>query len=121
MFFFKTLKINYIFFRQCDYYKYKYNYTYIKYSKSNKEIFYKTLINYLTMVHVPTKHINYLKNILHSIVTPHTTITKNETTFNKNYLYNSQDLLIKLCEMFYYDFIEFKFEMPDSCLQKEKT
>uniref|UniRef100_A0A0K0E2F8 Sulfotransfer_1 domain-containing protein n=1 Tax=Strongyloides stercoralis TaxID=6248 RepID=A0A0K0E2F8_STRER len=105
---------------QCDYYKYKNYYTYANYSNSNINAFYDEILKHLAAANVPNYHINYLDEKLHSKLTPHGTIDKNETNDYKDYLYKNQDLLQKACEIFYYDYIEFGFDLPDSCLQMKK-
>uniref|UniRef100_A0A0K0FTN2 Sulfotransfer_1 domain-containing protein n=1 Tax=Strongyloides venezuelensis TaxID=75913 RepID=A0A0K0FTN2_STRVS len=100
---------------QCEYYKYKSKYTYIKYSTSNMESFYQTIIYYLENAHVPDNQLDYLNKFMHSFRTIHTTSTKNETNNYRNTLYEDSRLLRKVCRMFYYDFVEFDFELPKEC------
>ncbi|CEF60949.1 Sulfotransferase family-containing protein [Strongyloides ratti] len=103
---------------QCEYYKYKYMYKYIKYSLPDMKTFYDTIIIHLGSVHVPKQHLNYLRKILQSTKTPHITSTRNATIDYKNILYNNSTLLKRVCLIFYYDFIEFGFKFPKNCLDR---
>uniref|UniRef100_A0A0K0E2T8 Sulfotransferase domain-containing protein n=1 Tax=Strongyloides stercoralis TaxID=6248 RepID=A0A0K0E2T8_STRER len=104
---------------QCEYYKYKDKYKYLKYSEPNMKVFYKNILAYLKSAHVPKEHLKYLKKFLQSTKTDHVTSSKNATNEYKSYLYNNTALLKQVCSMFYYDFIEFGFEIPKDCIDKK--
>uniref|UniRef100_A0AAF5DF99 Sulfotransferase domain-containing protein n=1 Tax=Strongyloides stercoralis TaxID=6248 RepID=A0AAF5DF99_STRER len=105
--------------KQCEYYKYKDKYKYLKYSEPNMKVFYKNILAYLKSAHVPKEHLKYLKKFLQSTKTDHVTSSKNATNEYKSYLYNNTALLKQVCSMFYYDFIEFGFEIPKDCIDKK--
>uniref|UniRef100_A0A0N5BJ07 Carbohydrate sulfotransferase n=1 Tax=Strongyloides papillosus TaxID=174720 RepID=A0A0N5BJ07_STREA len=100
---------------QCEYYKYKKNYNYLKYPSKDKNIFYGNLMKELKKSGVALEHINFLSNKVKTFNTFHTTTGKKDTKNYKESLFKNTKLIRKICSIFYYDFIEFGFEFPKAC------
>uniref|UniRef100_A0A0K0DWM0 Sulfotransferase domain-containing protein n=2 Tax=Strongyloides stercoralis TaxID=6248 RepID=A0A0K0DWM0_STRER len=97
---------------QCQYYIYKEHYKIIYYSMNNKKKFYSKYLNELKQSNIPKRKIRFIKKLLKSTKTLHTTYDKKESTFYKNILMNSKKLLKLIVKIFYDDYREFKFKWP---------
>uniref|UniRef100_A0A0N5A6Q7 Sulfotransfer_1 domain-containing protein n=1 Tax=Parastrongyloides trichosuri TaxID=131310 RepID=A0A0N5A6Q7_PARTI len=100
---------------QCQYYKHKNDYNYIKYPSSKKGKFYNTIAHHLAQSHVPTSQIGFINKKMRITKTKHATVEKNATREYKTALYNNVPLLKKVCTIFYYDYIEFGYDFPKEC------
>ncbi|CEF64748.1 Sulfotransferase family-containing protein [Strongyloides ratti] len=97
---------------QCEYYKYKDNYTIIHY-ESNKTKFYDSYLEELKTNGVPSSKLIFIKKLLYTTKPIHKTDGKHITNIYTNYLKKSHKLLNLLVRIFYEDFIEFNFPLPN--------
>uniref|UniRef100_A0A0N5C142 Sulfotransfer_1 domain-containing protein n=1 Tax=Strongyloides papillosus TaxID=174720 RepID=A0A0N5C142_STREA len=94
---------------------YRQYYTIIKYGTTTEssKIFYKEFFELLKSKKIPQKQINFIKNGTINKHTPHSTSNKKITSRITNVIKNSPQILEKLIRIFYYDFIEFDYPIPD--------
>lgn len=79
---------------------------------NNKRKFYLKYLKELKNSNIPKKKIRFIKKLLYSTKTLHTTYDKKETKFYRNILMNSKKLLKLIVQIFYDDYREFKFKWP---------
>lgn len=102
-------------FRHCQLKLYRQYYTIIKYGTSDKQLklFYKDFFGLLESKNIPSKQINFIKEGTINRHTPHSTSNKRITSKITNKIKNQPNILEKLIRIFYYDFIEFDYPIPD--------
>uniref|UniRef100_A0A0K0EVE8 Carbohydrate sulfotransferase n=1 Tax=Strongyloides venezuelensis TaxID=75913 RepID=A0A0K0EVE8_STRVS len=97
---------------QCEYFKYKNKYKIIHYD-SDKKKFYETYLEELRDSGVPEAKLTFIKKLFYTTKPIHITDGKHITNMYRNYLLKNLKLLKLLLKIFYEDFEEFKFQIPN--------
>uniref|UniRef100_A0A0N4ZVT5 Glycoprotein-N-acetylgalactosamine 3-beta-galactosyltransferase 1 n=1 Tax=Parastrongyloides trichosuri TaxID=131310 RepID=A0A0N4ZVT5_PARTI len=97
---------------QCQYYHFKDDYKIVHYSSKNRRKFYNNYLKVLKDSKVPSSKRSFIKRLLITTKTMHTTYDKKETNIYKKALYNNKKLLKLITKIFYDDYIEFNFKWP---------
>uniref|UniRef100_A0A0K0EBL2 Sulfotransfer_1 domain-containing protein n=1 Tax=Strongyloides stercoralis TaxID=6248 RepID=A0A0K0EBL2_STRER len=96
---------------QCDYQFLKNNYKIIKYN-DNMTMFYNNYLNVLRRNSVSKKDLSFINRIFKTKNVRHSTFDKKEIILYKEKVMNDRYILTLLSRIFYYDFIEFNFDLP---------
>uniref|UniRef100_A0A0N4Z8M8 Sulfotransfer_1 domain-containing protein n=1 Tax=Parastrongyloides trichosuri TaxID=131310 RepID=A0A0N4Z8M8_PARTI len=99
----------------CQLKLYRQYYTILKYGTKSDDLklFYKEFFNLLKSKGVPQKQVDFIKEGTISNRTPHSTSNKKITLNISNRIRNDPQILEKLIRIYYYDYIEFDYPIPD--------
>uniref|UniRef100_A0A0N4Z6P8 Sulfotransfer_1 domain-containing protein n=1 Tax=Parastrongyloides trichosuri TaxID=131310 RepID=A0A0N4Z6P8_PARTI len=97
---------------RCEIGKYKQNYTILKYTKDKKN-FYESYLQELRESGVPDQKLVFIKKLFYTTKVLHKTDGKKETKYFTNHLIKNKILIKMFLKIFYEDFIEFDFPLPN--------
>uniref|UniRef100_A0A0N5C9B7 Sulfotransfer_1 domain-containing protein n=1 Tax=Strongyloides papillosus TaxID=174720 RepID=A0A0N5C9B7_STREA len=98
---------------QCNYLKNKNKFAVLKFDPKNLDSFYKSLEEILIQQNVPREKVEYIDREIRTYRIKHSTTGKAKTIEFIEKFYKEKDILKKLIEIYYYDFKEFDFEIPN--------
>uniref|UniRef100_A0A0K0FSC8 Sulfotransfer_1 domain-containing protein n=1 Tax=Strongyloides venezuelensis TaxID=75913 RepID=A0A0K0FSC8_STRVS len=98
---------------QCNYFKNKRKFVVLKYDLKNLDSFYKSLEEILIQQNVPSEKVEYIDEELRTYRTLDSVNRKAKTDEFIQKFYREKGVLKKLIEIYYSDFKEFDFEMPN--------
>uniref|UniRef100_A0A0K0FSD8 Sulfotransfer_1 domain-containing protein n=1 Tax=Strongyloides venezuelensis TaxID=75913 RepID=A0A0K0FSD8_STRVS len=98
---------------QCDHSKNKNKFVVIKFDPKNLETFYKSLEKIFIQQNVPPEKVEYIVKEIKTYRMGHSTTGKAKTIEFIKTFYKEKDVIEKLIEIYYSDFKEFDFQIPN--------
>uniref|UniRef100_A0A0N5BG26 Sulfotransfer_1 domain-containing protein n=1 Tax=Strongyloides papillosus TaxID=174720 RepID=A0A0N5BG26_STREA len=98
---------------QCNYFKNKNKFVVLKFDPKNLDSFYKSLEEILIQQNVPREKVEFIDKEIRTYRIKHSTTGKAKTIEFIEKFYNEKGVIEKLIEIFYSDFKEFDFQLPN--------
>uniref|UniRef100_A0A0N5B469 Sulfotransfer_1 domain-containing protein n=1 Tax=Strongyloides papillosus TaxID=174720 RepID=A0A0N5B469_STREA len=98
---------------QCNYFKNKNRFVVLKFDPKNLDSFYKSLEEIFLQQNIPPEKVEYIDKEMRNYRISHSTSGKAKTIEFIEKFYKEKGVLKKLIEIFYYDFKEFEFDIPN--------
>uniref|UniRef100_A0A0N5C138 Sulfotransfer_1 domain-containing protein n=1 Tax=Strongyloides papillosus TaxID=174720 RepID=A0A0N5C138_STREA len=98
---------------QCNYLKNKNKFIVLKFDPKNLESFYRSLEEILIQQKVPREKVEFIDKEIRTYRIKHSTTGKSKTMEFIKKFYKEKDVIRKLIEIYYGDFKEFDFQIPN--------